>query len=248
VSFTCPIGHQSETGDYCDQCGARIEGAAEPAASAPSAGPAPAPAAASSAPPAAPSAPPAAHEGAATAVGEGDEVCPVCQTPRVGDDRFCENCGHDFTTPPKTAGDPSHPAAWEATVTADRVYFDRMAPEGVAFPLHCPPRSFLLGGGEIRIGRHSSSRGIQPEVDLSGAPEDSAISHLHCLLIEQPDGTYSLVDPGSTNGTTLNDDETPLAANVATAVADGDRIHLGAWTTITLHRRSVAAGAGTLAS
>jgi hypothetical protein len=234
VSFTCPNGHQSETDDYCDQCGAKISGAGAAATAAPAAAVAPSPT-------------PPVNEAPAAPAASGDGLCPVCQTPRVGDDRFCENCGHDFTAPPKTAGDPSQPAAWEAIVTADRAYFDRMAPDGVAFPVHCPARTFLLGGGEIRIGRHSSSRGIQPEVDLSGAPEDGAISHLHCLLIEQPDGAFSLVDPGSTNGTTLNDDETPLPANVATALADGDRIHIGAWTTITLHRRPVA-GAGTPAS
>ncbi len=90
------------------------------------------------------------------------------------------------------------------------------------------------------MGRASNSRGIQPEVDLTGAPEDSAVSHLHCILIEQPDGAYSVVDPGSTNGTTVNDDPTPLMANLAVALADGDRIHLGAWTTITVraHRRA----------
>jgi hypothetical protein len=245
VSFTCPNGHQSETGDYCDQCGAKISGTGTGTGTGATAAPAavglPAPAAL------VPSATPPANETPAAPAAGSEGLCPVCQTPRVGDDRFCESCGHDFTAPPKTAGDPSQAAAWEAIVTADRAYFDRMAPDGVAFPLHCPARTFLLGAGEIRIGRHSSSRGIQPEVDLSGAPEDSAISHLHCLLIEQPDGTLCVVDPGSTNGTTLNDDETPLAANVATAVADGDRIHIGAWTTITLHRRPVA-GAGTPAS
>jgi len=78
---------------------------------------------------------------------------------------------------------------------------------------------------------------VQAEVDLSGAPEDMAVSHLHGLLIEQPDGSYSLIDPGSTNGTTLNDDPTPLTANIAVPLADGDRIHIGAWTTITIHAR-----------
>lgn len=244
MSVTCPNGHTSETSDYCDQCGAKIEGAAasvalppdEPA-SAPPAGSPPV-----EAPVEAPAGAPAPE-----APIPGEQLCPVCHSPRVGDDRFCEGCGHDFTAPPPVAsvpgdvlagsfGTPS-PPAWEAVVTADRAYYDRIAPDGVTFPLHCPPRTFLLAGDQIRIGRRSTSRGIQPEVDLSGAPEDSAISHLHCLLLEQPDGSYTVVDPGSTNGTSLNDDPTPMLANVAVALADGDRLHLGAWTTITLHRR-----------
>jgi hypothetical protein len=230
MSVACPNGHQSETTDYCDQCGAKIEGA-----------PAPGP------PPAAPAPPDTALPPAPVA---GDELCPLCQAPRVGDDRFCEGCGYDYTAPPSATSSvlaasegATGPPAWTATATADREYFDRIAPDGVAFPLHCPPRTFLIAGGEIRVGRRSSSRGIQPEIDLSGAPEDSAISHLHCLLIEQADDAYAVVDPGSTNGTTVNDDPTPLAANVATPLADGDRIHLGAWTTITLQRRSATSPA-----
>lgn len=218
MSVSCPNGHQSETADYCDQCGARIEGAAPPA---------PAPSAPAS--PAGPSTP--------------EERCPLCQLPRVGDDRFCEGCGFDFTSPATVVAPGSSPGqvpGWEAIATADRDYYDRVAPEGVPFPLHCPPRTYLLGGAQLRIGRLSNSRGIQPEVDLTGAPEDSAISHLHCILIEQPDGSYSVVDPGSTNGTTVNDDPTPLMANVAVPLADGDRIHLGAWTTITIRARQAA--------
>jgi FHA domain len=232
MSVACPNGHLSETVDYCDQCGARIEGMAGP-------------------PPAAAAPPPATE--APAGVGE---PCPLCHTPRVGEDRFCEGCGYDYTAPaprpglPTTimgpASAPGPAPAWEAVAIADREYFDRVAPEGVPFPLHCPPRTYLLSGDQIRVGRYSNSRGIQPEVDLTGAPEDSAISHLHCILIEQPDGSYSVVDPGSTNGTTVNDDPTPLMANTAVALADGDRIHLGAWTTITIRAlRSTPAGTTT---
>jgi hypothetical protein len=227
----CPNGHQSATADYCDQCGARIAGAASP--------PAPPPASPHAEPAGTAASGPAWADPAATAA-TGDEACPACATPRVGQDRYCEGCGHDFTAPP--GSQPANaatgpPAAWEAIVTADHEYYERMGADDVPFPVHCPPRSFLLAGSEISVGRRSASRGVQPVVDLSGAPEDTAISHLHALLIEQPDGSYSLVDPGSTNGTSLNDDLTPLAANVAVALADGDRIHLGAWTTITVRAR-----------
>jgi pSer/pThr/pTyr-binding forkhead associated (FHA) protein len=121
--------------------------------------------------------------------------------------------------------------------SADRDYFEHMAPDGVTFPPHCPDRAFSVAGAQVRIGRRSSSRGIAPEIDLSGAPEDPAISHLHAMLLRQDDGSYVLVDPGSTNGTTLNDDLTPIAVNVPVPVADGDRIHVGAWTTLTLRAR-----------
>jgi hypothetical protein len=224
VTAVCPNGHQSATADYCDQCGAKIEGVAAPAAD-------PADGAAVAA---APQVEPAKDEAAG-------QPCPVCGALRMGVDRYCEGCGYDFTvagapTGANVSGSKAD-AAWEAIVTADRDYFDRVAPEGVEFPPHCPPRTFVVDGNEVRIGRRSASRGIQPEIDLCGAPEDTAISHLHALLVRQADGSYSLVDPGSTNGTTVNDDETPVAANVPVPLADGDRIHLGAWTTITVHGR-----------
>lgn len=222
MTVTCPNGHQSATADYCDQCGARLASAEAPAA-------AETPAAAEASP---------------------AQPCPVCGAPRTGDDRFCEGCGYDFTSgapapsgsatsSPATSGPaPSGPQpGWELTVTADRAYYDRQQPDGVEFPAVCPPRTYNLTDGEVRIGRRSSSRGIQPEVDLSGAPEDSAISHLHAMLIRQPDGSYSVVDPGSTNGTTVNDNPDPIKANVQVHLTDGDRIHLGAWTTITIHSR-----------
>jgi hypothetical protein len=233
MTATCPNGHQSATSDYCDQCGARIEGAGDPAGQAPAAA---APVAEA----------PVAEAPAATPTPERPaEACPVCGAPRTGDDRFCEGCGYDFTSgtaaasSPATAQGAAAAASWELVVTADRAYFERLEPSGVEFPAHCPPRTFTLTGDEVRIGRRSSSRGIQPEVDLSGAPEDSAISHLHAMLIRQPDGSYAVLDPGSTNGTTVNDNTDPITTNVPVRLADGDRIHLGAWTTITLHSRPV---------
>jgi FHA domain len=132
------------------------------------------------------------------------------------------------------------PVAWEVVASADHDYFTRVAPEGVTFPPHCPDRSFAVSGVQVRIGRRSPSRGVAPEIDLSGAPEDPAISHLHALLLRQADGSYALVDPGSTNGTTVNAAPDPIEVNVAVPVKDGDRIHIGAWTTLTLRSLSNA--------
>ena len=84
------------------------------------------------------------------------------------------------------------------------------------------------------IGRRSASRGIHPDIDLADDPEDPAISHIHAMFVRSADGTYSIVDAGSTNGTTLNDDPTPIPPDAAIALVHGDRIHLGAWTTITI--------------
>ncbi|MFE9426241.1 FHA domain-containing protein [Kitasatospora sp. NPDC006697] len=132
---------------------------------------------------------------------------------------------------------------WVAVISADRDYFtDMMArsgPEasGLFFPPYCPERRVpITGRGQLRIGRRSQHRGTVPEIDLSVPPEDPGASHQHALLAEQQDGSWVLVDQDSTNGTTMNGGSEPIAPHTAIALNDGDRIHIGAWTTITLHR------------
>ena len=71
-------------------------------------------------------------------------------------------------------------------------------------------------------------------ISTSPDTEDPGISHFHALLVRSSDGSFAIVDAGSTNGTTLNDDVTPLAPDVSIPLGDGDRVHLGAWTTITI--------------
>lgn len=134
-------------------------------------------------------------------------------------------------------------STWVAVVSADRQYFtDMMArsgPEasGLFFPPYCPERRIpITGRGQLRIGRRSQHRGTVPEIDLSVPPEDPGASHQHALLAEQPDGSWVLVDQDSTNGTTLNGGAEPLAPHTAIPLNEGDRIHIGAWTTITMVR------------
>jgi hypothetical protein len=237
MSTLCPNGHVSETADYCDQCGAPLENrsAVPPAEVNP-------PASASAVSPVA-----EVEVSPDTKPSVPAEPCPDCQTPRVGSDKFCEDCGHNFATGESAARAPtgstsSTTGSWGALVEADREYFERFAAEEIDFPSHCLPRTFVLDQPQIGIGRRSPTRGTQPEIDLSGAPEDPAISHLHAVLLRQDDGSYALIDPGSSNGTTLNEDLAPIAPNTPIPLADGDRIHLGAWTTITLRR--VSAGGG----
>jgi pSer/pThr/pTyr-binding forkhead associated (FHA) protein len=103
---------------------------------------------------------------------------------------------------------------------------------GLQFPGYCPERRFRLTGPEMRVGRRSTSRGLAPEIDLTGPPTDPGISRLHAVLIAEPDGSWVVLDPGSENGTLVNGSE--IAARVRVPLHDGDRIHLGAWTQITI--------------
>lgn len=166
--------------------------------------------------------------------------------------------GSDFVIAPPSGGQP-HPQAqppvqqpagpavpqptWFVVVTADREYFTAMmarsGPEaqGLFFPPYCPERRFELTGHQLRIGRMRHRPNEEaPDIDLSKPPEDPGVSHKHAVLVQQPDGTWAVVDQDSTNGTTVNGAEDPVSAYSPVQLKDGDRVHVGAWTTITLHR------------
>ena len=239
----CPNGHDSASDDFCDVCGMRIGGnPANPA----------------TARVAAVGAPPSGGLRPASEAGPG-ELCPRCGTLRVG--QFCESCGFKFTTSlgprpaPSFSSGPQAPLApaapapstfpypqttWTAEVGADRAYYERVkavtGAEGaaVAFPSRYTERRFQLLGNQMRIGRRSVSRGLAPEIDLTGPPADPGISRLHAVLIAVPDGSWAVLDPGSANGTLVNGTEIAIGDHIP--LRDGDRINLGAWTAITVHR------------
>ncbi|MEV5412862.1 FHA domain-containing protein [Thermopolyspora sp. NPDC052614] len=150
--------------------------------------------------------------------------------------------GHPSAQQPGAGHPPAGHTGWHVVASADRRYYDSVVAQGgpdaakIAFPPYCPERFFPLIGGEIRIGRRSRSRGITPEIDLSGVPEDPGISHLHAVLVAQPDGSWTLLDPGSANGTKINESPDPIATNVPIPVTDGDRVYLGAWTVLVLRK------------
>jgi hypothetical protein len=205
MSVVCPSGHESETADYCDQCGAPIAGATRIL--------------------------PTVEE-ADTSPAARREPCPACGAPRSGDDRYCEGCGYDFESPPPTA------TIWEAVVIADRAQFDRLAVAGVTFPADHAERHFPLSDGENRIGRSRGHPGEEaPEIDLAAPPADPGISRHHAVLERRSDGACVIRDLGSTNGTTMNDEAAPIAPHTDVPLSDGDRIRVGAWTTIVIHRR-----------
>ncbi|WP_236794599.1 FHA domain-containing protein [Amycolatopsis sp. GM8] len=216
----CAQGHESADDEFCDVCGLAFERAA--------------PVAVAEAEPAPPAAP---------------RPCPSCGAQLDG--RFCENCGADSLAEPVPAPVsapvpvPAAPVAaaltWSVVVSADERYFRAVKADGgpdadpIEFPPFCPERSFPLVGEQITIGRHSHTRGISPDIDLTGPPEDIGVSRLHALLVPAGEG-WSVVDMNSANGTTVNYGRTPLKPNTPHPLTEGDRIHVGAWTTLTLHR------------
>ncbi|MFC7531128.1 FHA domain-containing protein [Actinoplanes sp. GCM10030250] len=164
-------------------------------------------------------------------------ACPHCGTPRSGTARFCEDCGYDHSTGkvPQLVAPVAKTGDWTATIFADRAYFDLNETDGVDFPSDAADRTIILPPPQIRIGRRSASKGTDPELDLSAAPADPGVSHSHALLTLNVDGVWLVSDLGSTNGTYINDEDRPLGAGQSRVLKDGDQVHVGIWTTITLH-------------
>ncbi|MGW2261244.1 FHA domain-containing protein [Streptomyces sp. NPDC001780] len=138
--------------------------------------------------------------------------------------------------------EPAAPAGWTAVIAPDREYFmammTRSGPEatGLNLPAYSPEQHLPLSGSQVTIGRRRHSTGESPDIDLSVPPEDPGVSHQHAILVHQPDGSWAVVDQNSTNGTTLNGGEDPIQPYVPIPLKDGDRVHVGAWTTITIRR------------
>jgi predicted ATPase/DNA-binding SARP family transcriptional activator/class 3 adenylate cyclase len=126
---------------------------------------------------------------------------------------------------------------WWVVAVPDRVYYELVeTDDDIGFPLVPIPRRFHLETDRATIGRRSVQRGVAPDIDLSSPPIDTGVSHHHAVLDRQPDGTWTITDPGSTNRTYLNESLEPLPFNRAVPVGEADRIHIGAWTTLTLER------------
>ncbi|PWS49828.1 phosphopeptide-binding protein, partial [Streptomyces sp. ZEA17I] len=140
------------------------------------------------------------------------------------------------------------PTTWTAVIAPDREYFlammQRSGPEasGLNLPAYSPEQRMPLTGSQVTIGRRRHSTGESPDIDLSVPPEDPGVSHQHAVLVQQPDGSWSVVDQKSTNGTTLNGAEDPIQPYVPVPLQDGDQVHVGAWTTITIRRDQGVSG------
>jgi FHA domain-containing protein len=204
---TCIEGHNSKAADYCDVCGAPIGSSA-----------------------AQPDSPPPPES----------KACPSCGMPVSG--RFCEACGHDSALPEPGAAPPrageSASVSWTVVVTADHDLYERVlaqeGPDTVEFPRFFPERRIVVQGNTTLIGRGNRKQGVEPEIDLGIHPADRGVSTQHAVL-RIHDSVLTITDLGSTNGTYLNGDNR-LPEGEETPLADGDRIHIGAWTTIKIER------------
>jgi FHA domain len=248
---TCPSGHESASDDFCDVCGFAIGAPASAGRDFATSG---AGLAATAAP--ATAAPAAGGECPGCGAARTGQFCEACgydfaagglappSATRVERPVTPPPLPPPVAPPParqprsaesaQVKPSPAVGAAWTAVVTADRAYYDSVQATGgadsdaITFPVYCPERRFRLSGTEARVGRRSARTGIDPEIDLTGPPADPGVSRLHAVLIKATDGSWSVIDPGSANGTMVNGTE--ITRDQIVPLHDGDRIHLGAWT------------------
>jgi len=214
----------SATQDFCDQCGAALAGSSAPLTPAPT-------------------------KDAQSAAG--GEACPNCGEIRFSTERHCEACGYDFVDRVMPEAPDAQPAqsdalavsadavvasGWWALASSDKDWFQLMEPNfagnNFVFPDDYPTRSFPLDDAQEPIGLQGKGG-----VDLSSEPIDRGVSRKHAMLMRQSDGTYQLIDHGSSNGTYLNGAAQPLAKGVAVPINNGDYIQIGVWTRITFEKR-----------
>ncbi|WP_018635652.1 FHA domain-containing protein [Parafrankia elaeagni] len=132
---------------------------------------------------------------------------------------------------------------WAVELMSDRAYFDRacfdrgQGGDPAAFPAGATARLVQLAGPRAVIGRRSRSRGQAPALDLSLPPRDPGVSRAHARLERHADGTVTVTDLGSANGTWLGPDADRLIrldAEAPVPLAEADRVFVGAWTRLTV--------------
>ena len=216
MSVVCPRGHQSQATDYCDQCGALIVAGCRAGADRGRG--------ATSLP---------GRRGGRHLAGRAPGAVPRLRRRALGRRPLLRELR--LRLPRSAAG----AVGWEAIVTADRAQFDRLAVAGVSFPADYAERRFALHDGENRIGRsrgHPDERRPRDRPG-GGAGRPGRLPPARRCSSAARDGGIVVRDLGSTNGTMVNDDPAPIAPHTAIPLADGDRVRVGAWTTITVRRR-----------
>ena len=133
--------------------------------------------------------------------------------------------------PAPALGEPWVAEVWiDPDWYADQGSSDRMPSPGM-------PTVVLLRHTSSLVGRASRSRGIHPEVDVSGDP---GVSRRHAQLTS--DGTrWFIEDLGSANGTYVGAaaqslPEDPVPSGQKREIAPGEQVYLGAWTRIVIRK------------
>ncbi|NGO14083.1 FHA domain-containing protein [Streptomyces sp. HC44] len=161
-------------------------------------------------------------------------VCTRCGNRNAENSRFCSNCG----APLRAGATPERPSETTSTISISgleaydaeatgQTQMPMLSPEAQAAVDALPLGSALL---VVRRGPNSGSRflldgelttaGRHPQSDIF--LDDVTVSRRHVEFRRQPDGTFTVADVGSLNGTYVNReriDSVPLS--------NGDEVQIG---------------------
>ncbi len=225
---SCRARHSASDGDFCEVCGYNFKTGVcgNPFAHEPEPAPAAAPIPETTSTPA----PPIAAEQSIVAPEAPTELPEISDSSAPVIEPSLAISVPEPVERPSASIHPSEARRWQLVSSIDLSITGVPEEEG---PADRAARIFPLDLQEQLIGRRSTRRGINPEISLD---TDDGVSHRHASIIHQPDGSFALLDLGSSNGTLLNGQE--LKPNVPTPLAEGDRIGVGRWTCLTFQARA----------
>lgn len=231
TTYNCPAGHASVDPDFCSECGNQLAPAPGSAPAAPAADPSPASAAPST-----------------TSTSGAHENCPMCTEVRDGSAQFCGVCGYDYVN--KTGGEVPQAAAPAPAVPAPNY-----APPAVTAPVASAPASLSSAriDLEIVVGKTSPRKhSLFDNESLIGRPNnkvalslvidgDEGISRRQMMITRQADGTVTVRDLDSANGTKVEHDgadgtrvQVTVAVGEERPIVVGDKIIIGEHTVVTV--------------
>ena len=129
------------------------------------------------------------------------------------------------------------PTKLRISIEPDKDYFDAVVSEGELEYPEPPPNSTEIdvNGIEFHIGRTSQSRAIHPDLDIADLTGDPAVSSRHAVIRVAADGSLSVTDVGSTNGTFVGDvGSKQITVGEVVAVDESTPIFVGAWTRLVI--------------
>jgi hypothetical protein len=128
------------------------------------------------------------------------------------------------------AGNAASATRLQLRIVVDPSVYPEQDPASPA-PVGAPDKVFHLDLQENTLGSRYESQGIHPEIVV----KDPGISGRHLKFVKEADGTFSMHDVGSSNGTIYNG--APLAAGIVVSLKPGDQLELGMWTRIRVEAR-----------